>query len=195
MARPDKVAIVEEIQQKLDGSDAAVLTEYRGLTVGELAELRSALRPAATEYKVFKNSLARRAVEASGHEELLDLLEGPVAFAFVQGDAAVAAKAIDDFAGDHDALIVKGGLLGDTFLAAVDVKALAKLEPRDVILAKIAGAFQAPMTKAAGLFSAIPRQMAQLTQALVDKRVAEGEEPETDTETEKNDDDTESTED
>lgn len=185
MARPEKVAVVEEIQQKLDDADAAVLTEYRGLSVGELAELRAALRPASTEYKVFKNSLARRAVEAAGRDDLVDLLEGPVAFAFVRGDAAAAAKAIDDFAGDHEALVVKGGLLDGKLLEPADIKALAKLPTRDVMLGTIAGAMKAPLTKAAGLFGSFPREMAQLTQALVDKRVAAGEEaPPGDTPTE-----------
>ena len=92
VARPEKTAVVDEIRTKLDESDAAVLTEYRGLTVTELAQLRGTLRPAGTEYKVFKNSLARLAVEAAGLPELVPMLEGPVAIAFVHGDAVVAAR-------------------------------------------------------------------------------------------------------
>src|SRR3954470_11878021 len=98
MARPEKVAVVDEIRTKLGDADAAVLTEYRGLTVTELATLRAALRPAATEYKVFKNTLARRAAEDTGLAEIIPLLEGPVAIAFVSGDAVMAAKALRDFA-------------------------------------------------------------------------------------------------
>ena len=116
MAKADKTAVVDEIRSKLDGADAAVLTEYRGLTVTELADLRGALRPAGAEYKVFKNTLARRAVEAAGLADLLPLLEGPTAFAFVNGDAVVAAKALKDFGRSNPALIVKGGLLGPKFL-------------------------------------------------------------------------------
>ena len=103
MARPEKVAVVDEIRTKLGDADAAILTEYRGLTVTELATLRGALRPAATEYKVFKNTLARRAAEEAGLTELAALLEGPTAIAFVQGDAVGAAKALRDFGrGDAD---------------------------------------------------------------------------------------------
>ena len=108
MARPEKTAVVEEIRAKLTESDAAVLTEYRGLTVTELAELRGTLRPAGTEYKVFKNTLARRAVEAAGLNELLPMLSGPTAIAFVRGDAVVAAKALRDFGRANPALIIKG---------------------------------------------------------------------------------------
>lgn len=175
MARPEKVAVVDEIRQKLDDADAAVLTEYRGLTVSELAELRAGLREAATEYKVFKNTLARRAVEGTDLDDLLPLLDGPVAFAFVHGDAAVAAKALKTFARDHEALVLKGGLLDGRFLEAGDVRALAEIPPRDELLARLAGAFQAPLTKAAGLFQAFPRNVAQLTQALIDQRVEAGE--------------------
>jgi len=175
MARPEKVAVVEEIQQKLGDADAAVLTEYRGLTVSELAELRAGLRDADTEYKVFKNTLARRAVEGTEREDLLPLLDGPVAFAFVHGDAAVAAKRLKTFAKDHEALVLKGGVLEGRLLEASDVSALAEIPPRDQLLAQLAGAFQAPLAKAAGLFQAFPRNVAQLTQALIDKRVEAGE--------------------
>jgi large subunit ribosomal protein L10 len=177
MARPEKVAVVEEVRTKLASADAAVLTEYRGLTVKELATLRAALRPAATEYKVFKNTLARRAVEESGLNELVSLLEGPVAIAFVSGDAVAAAKALRDFGRTAPALVVKGGLLGGRVLSAADVAALAEIEPRDVLLARLAGAFQAPLVKAAGLFQAVPRSLAYGVKALIDQRIAAGEAP------------------
>src|SRR5688572_1905675 len=118
MPRPEKTAVVEEIKAKLSEADTAVLTEYRGLSVGALAELRGSLRPANTEYKVFKISLARRAVEAAGLPDLLPLLEGPIAFAFVRGDAVLAAKALKDFGRTHPELVVKGGLMGERFLDA-----------------------------------------------------------------------------
>lgn len=170
--RPEKVAVVDEISSKLTEADAAVLTEYRGLGVGDLAELRGALRPSGTEYKVYKNSLARRAVEAAGHEDLLPLLEGPVAIAFVRGDAAVAAKALNGFAKDHEALVLKGGLLGDRFLTAEDVVALSKIAPREELLARLAGGFKAPMTKAAGLFGVFTRNFAYGLKAYADQRAA-----------------------
>jgi large subunit ribosomal protein L10 len=175
MARPEKVAVVEEIREKLAASDAAVLTEYRGLKVGELAELRGALRPAGAEFKIFKNTLARRAAEESGLPDLVPMLLGPTAIAFVTGDAVTAAKALRDFAKAHDALIVKGGLLGTATLTAGDLLALADVPPREVLLARLAGGFQAPMVKAAGLFQAFTRNFAYGIKALVDQRVAAGE--------------------
>ena len=175
MARPQKTAVVDEIRTKLGDADAAVLTEYRGLTVSELAHLRGALRPVGTEYKVFKNTLARRAVEEAGLAELVALLEGPVAIAFVHGDAVVAARALRDFGRTNPALVLKGGLLGSRVLSASDVSALADIEPRDVLLARLAGGFQAPLAKAAGLFQAFTRNLAYGVKAYIDQRVAGGE--------------------
>jgi large subunit ribosomal protein L10 len=175
MARPEKVAVVEEIQTKLDAADAAVLTEYRGLTVSELAELRASLRPTGTQYKVFKNTLARRAIEGRGLDEVTDLFEGPVAIAFVQGDAAAAAKALREFGRAHEALVVKGGLLGERVITPTEIAALADLPSREVLLTQIAGLFQQPLTRAAGLFQAFPRNFAYGVQALIDQRVAGGE--------------------
>jgi large subunit ribosomal protein L10 len=175
MARPEKVAVVEEIRTKLGDADAAILTEYRGLTVTELARLRGALRPAATEYKVFKNTLARRAAEEAGLADLAELLQGPTAIAFVRGDAVAAAKALRDFGRASPALVVKGGLLGPRVLTPRDIEALADIEPREVLLARLAGGFQAPLTKAAGLFQAFTRNFAYGVKALIDQRVAGGE--------------------
>jgi large subunit ribosomal protein L10 len=187
MPRPEKVAVVEEIRTKVSEADATVLTEYRGLTVRELANLRGALRSAGTEYKVFKNSLARRAVEGAGLEGVTSLFEGPVAIAFVRGDAAAAAKALRDFGRTNPALVLKGGLLGTRVITAAEIEALAELPPRDVLLAQIAGTFQAPLVKAAGLFQAFTRNFAYGVKALIDQRVAGGEaapvaEPEPDSE-------------
>ena len=175
MARPEKVAAVAEIRERLTESDAAVLTEYRGLKVSELAELRGALRPAGTDFKIFKNTLARRAAEEAGLAELVPMLEGPTAIAFVKGDAVIAAKALRDFGRTNAALVVKGGLLGTNVLGAGDVTALADVAPREVLLARLAGGFQAPMVKAAGLFSAFTRNMAYGIKALIDQRIEGGE--------------------
>ena len=175
MARPEKVAVVDEIRTKLDESDAAILTEYRGLTVSELAALRGALRPAATAYKVFTNTLARRAADEAGLSELSALLQGPTAIAFVNGDAVGAAKAIREFGKTAPALVVKGGLLGGRILTPGDIEALADIEPREVLLARLAGGFQAPLTKAAGLFQAFTRNFAYGLKALVDQRIEGGE--------------------
>jgi large subunit ribosomal protein L10 len=176
MARPEKVAVVDEIRTKLDEADAAVLTEYRGLSVQDLAELRASLRPSGTQYKVFKNTLARRAIEGRGLEEITDLFEGPVAIAFVHGDAATAAKALREFGRTNPALVVKGGLLGERIVTPKDIEALAELPSRDVMLTQIAGLFQQPLTRAAGLFQAFTRNFAYGVQALIDQRVAGGEE-------------------
>jgi large subunit ribosomal protein L10 len=175
MARPEKVAVVEEIRTKLDEADAAVLTEYRGLTVHELADLRASLRPSGTQYKVFKNTLALRAIEGRGLDDIAGLFEGPVAIAFVNGDAATAAKALRDFGRDNPSLVVKGGLLGERVVTPVDIAALADLPSRDVMLTQVAGLFQQPLTRAAGLFQAFTRNFAYGVQALIDQRAAAGE--------------------
>jgi large subunit ribosomal protein L10 len=175
MARPEKVAVVEEIRTKLAESDATVLTEYRGLTVHDFADLRGSLRGSGTEYKVFKNTLARRAVAGAGLDDITSLFEGPVAIAFVRGDAAAAAKALRDFGRTNPALVVKGGLLGERVITPADIEALADLPSREVMLTQIAGMFQAPLTKAAGLFQAFTRNFAYGVQALIDQRVAGGE--------------------
>ena len=166
-------AVINEIAERLGDADAAVLTEYRGLTVTAIAELRAALRPAATDYKIYKNTLARRAAEAAGLTELIDSLSGPVAIAFVRkdgGDAVTAAKALRDFAKTNPNLVVKGGVLGPRVLTTADVEALADVPPRDQLLARLAGGFQAPLTKAAGLFQAFTRNFAYGLKAYIDTR-------------------------
>ena len=171
-----KVAVIDEIKERLAGSDAAVLTEYRGLTVSEIAQLRAALRPAATDYKIFKNTLARRAAEEAGLTEVAEQLSGPVAIAFVRrdgGDAVTAAKALRDFARGNPNLVVKGGVLGPRLLTTADVESLADVPPRDQLLARLAGGFQAPLTKAAGLFQAFTRNFAYGLKAYIDTRPAE----------------------
>jgi large subunit ribosomal protein L10 len=177
MPRPEKTAVVEEIRNKLDAADAAVLTEYRGLSVRAMAQLRGSLRPANTEYKVFKNRLARRAAEEAGLTDLLPLIGGPVAIAFVHGDAVPAAKALRDFGRTNPELVVKGGLLGPRVLTAADLVALADIPPRDQLLTQIAGTFQAPLTKAAGLFQAFTRNFAYGVRALIDERESGSSEP------------------
>jgi large subunit ribosomal protein L10 len=170
-----KAEVIDEIRSKLDAADAAVLTEYRGLSVTDLANLRASLRGASTEYKVFKNTLARRAAADTGLAEIVPLLEGPVAIAFVSGDAVLAAKALRDFARTNPNLVVKGGLLDERVLTAKDIESLADVAPREVLLARLAGGFQAPLVKAAGLFQAFTRNMAYGLKALVEQRVAAGE--------------------
>jgi large subunit ribosomal protein L10 len=167
--RPEKVAVVADVRERFEAADAALLTEYRGLNVKAMAELRRQLRPVGGEYKVYKNTLVRFAARELGADELEALLVGPTAITFVSGDAAAAAKALRDYARTNQALVVKGGLMGRTVLSAADVVALADLPSRDVLLAQVAGAFQAPLAKMAGLLQALPRNFAYGLKALIDQ--------------------------
>src|SRR5437588_5950160 len=168
--RPAKVAVVDEVRQRLTSSDAAILTEYRGLNVAEMARLRRSLREAGGNYKIYKNSLARFAVRELGLEELEAMLLGPTAIAFVDGDAAAVAKALRDFSRTNPALVIKGGVLGTTVLSAADAGALAELPSRDQLLAQLAGAMAAPLQQLAGLLAAVPRNFAYGIRALAEKQ-------------------------
>jgi large subunit ribosomal protein L10 len=164
--RAEKVAVVDEVRERFDGANAALLTEYRGLNVASLAQLRRALRDAGGEMKVYKNTLVRFAARDLGLD-IEALLTGPTAIAFVDGDPVNVAKALRDFARTNPALVVKGGLLGDKTLSAAETQALADVEPREVLLAKLAGAMAAPMVQFAGLLQALPRNFAYGLQALI----------------------------
>jgi len=173
--RPEKVAVVEEVRERFASASAALLTEYRGLDVAALGQLRRALREAGGEYKVYKNTLVRFAAQQAGLE-LDEMLTGPTAIAFVgqrpdgePGDAVMVAKALRDFAKTYPALVVKGGVMDNASLSADDARALADVEPREVLLAKLAGAFAAPMQQFAGLLEALPRNFAYGLSALIDK--------------------------
>jgi large subunit ribosomal protein L10 len=167
--RPEKVAVVDEVRSRLSSSSAALLTEYRGLKVSELARLRGVVREAGGEYKIYKNTLVRLAVQDLGLAELDELLTGPTAIAFVDGDAVVVARSLRDFARANPNLTIKGGLLGRSVLNAADAGALADVAPRDVLLAQLAGALAAPLQQMAGLLAALPRNFAYGLQALIDR--------------------------
>lgn len=171
-ARPAKVATVAEIASKLGESQAVFVSEYRGLSVKQLAGVRNALRPVGAEHVVYKNTLARIAVKETGLDGLESILVGPTALTFVTGDIAGAAKALRETAKTMPALVIKGGVLGGVALSADDVNALADLPSREELLAKIAGAFQAPLVKTAGVLSALPRKFAYGLQALIEKQAA-----------------------
>jgi large subunit ribosomal protein L10 len=171
--RPEKVAVVDEVREKLAAADAALLTEYRGLSVKQLADLRRQLRTSGGEYKVYKNTLVRFAAREVVDDDLDALLTGPTAITFVRGDAAAVAKTLRDYARTNQALVLKGGLLGTRVVGARDVEALADLPPREQLLAQLAGAFQAPMVKMAGLLQALPRNFAYGLQALIDQQAGE----------------------
>jgi large subunit ribosomal protein L10 len=170
--RPDKVAIVEEITTKLNESVAVFVSEYRGMKVSQMANLRAPLRAAGAEHKVYKNTLARLAATDAGYESLNEYLLGPTALTFVTGDSVAAAKALLDQSKANPLLVIKGGVLGDAPMTADDVKALASLPSREVLLAQLAGAFQAPLVKTAGLLQALPRNFAYGLSALIDQKAA-----------------------
>jgi large subunit ribosomal protein L10 len=170
MARPEKVTAVEEISSRFGESNAALLTEYRGLTVGEIAEVRGALREADADYKVLKNTLVRIAARESGLDGLEALLTGPTAIAFVRGDAVAAAKALDDAAKRFPVLVVKGGILKGKVLDAGQAKALASIEPREVLLAKIAMLVNQPAQQTINVFSALLRNLGSMLAQVVEKK-------------------------
>jgi large subunit ribosomal protein L10 len=173
MANAEKTALIEELVGKFQNSSGAVLTEYRGLTVAQLRELRDSLKGNAT-FNVTKNTLAKVAATQAGvGDQVAPMLSGPSAIAFVDGDVAQAAKGLLDFAKANPLLVIKGGVLDGKALTAAEVGKLADLEPRDVLLAKLAGAMKASMSNAAATFNALPTQMALLADALRAKVEAE----------------------
>jgi large subunit ribosomal protein L10 len=167
--RPEKVAVVDEVKGRFSAASAALLTEYRGLDVAAISQLRRALREAGGEYKIYKNTLVRFATQDLGLE-IDELLTGPTAIAFVDGDAAAVAKALRDSARTNPSLVLKGGLLGTKSLTADEVRALADLPSRDVLLGQVAGAMAAPLQQFAGLLQALPRNFAYGLKALLDER-------------------------
>ena len=172
MAQAEKATAVADIAEQFKSSTATVITEYRGLTVANLAELRRSLAGSAT-YSVAKNTLIKRAASEAGVQGLDELFVGPTAIAFVSGEAVDAAKAIKKFAKDHKALVIKGGYMDGRALTVAEVERIADLESREVLLAKLAGAMKANLSKAAGLFNAPASQMARLAFALQEKKAAE----------------------
>lgn len=174
MATPAKVSMVAEIADKFRTSNAAVVTEYRGLKVSQLSKLRSDLG-AEVSYTVAKNTLVRLAAAEAGVRGLEEMFNGPTAIAFITGEPVTAAKALRDFARTNELLVIKGGLMDGRVLNPYDVTKLADLESREVLLAKFAGAMKASLTQAAVLFNQLPSQVARLAAALQEKKVAAGE--------------------
>ena len=172
MARADKATAVADITEQFNAATATLITEYRGLTVANLAELRRSLAGAAT-YSVAKNTLIKRAASDAGVEGLDELFAGPTAIAFVTGEPVDAAKAIKTFAKEHKALVIKGGYMDGRALSVAEVERIADLESREVLLAKLAGAMKGNLAKAAGLFNAPLSQFARLAAALQEKKASE----------------------
>jgi len=169
MPKQEKVERVAELTQRIQGSDALLLTEYRGLTVSEITELRRSLGEGGTKFQVVKNTLMRRAVNDAGVAELESLLEGPSAVAFVEGDPVAAAKSVVDAAKKFPTLVLKGGFMDGKMLSADDAKALAALESREVMLSKIAGLVKSEMSKAAALFVGAQSKFLSVLEAYKEK--------------------------
>ena len=173
--RPEKVAIVDEVRDRIENAEAVMITEYRGLTVSALSELRTNLRPVGGRYKIYKNTLVRRAANDVA-DGFTDLLTGPTALAFTEqtpegeaGDVVAVAKVLKDFGKANPELIIKGGVFEGNFIDAAELSQLAEIEPREVLLAKLAGAIAAPMSSLAGLLQALPRDFAYGLKALIDE--------------------------
>jgi large subunit ribosomal protein L10 len=172
-----KVAVVDEVRTRIGDASASIVSEYRGLTVAEWKELRTSLAAVGGDYRIFKNTLVRRAIDGGEYQPLGEYLNGPSALTFVQGDVSAVAKALKDFARGNPLLVIKGGLADGSLLSSSDLAALADLPPRDVLLARIAGALAAPMQQMAGLLQALPRGLAYGFSALIEQREAGGEKP------------------
>ncbi len=177
MARPTKVTTVADLADHFRTSSATVLTEYRGLTVAQLKELRRSLGDTVT-YAVVKNTLTKIAAKDAGVTGIDDLLSGPSAIAFIRGDAVDAAKGIRNFAKANPALIIKGGVMDGVILSAQEIVRLADLESREVLLAKMAYAMKAKQSQAAALFSAPLAKTARALGALQTKLAAGAPAPE-----------------
>ncbi len=170
MPRPEKVQAVADIKESLQSSEAVFLTEYRGLSVKAVQELRANLRASGAEYKVVKMTLARLAAGDAGISGLDEYLLGPTALAFAKTDPVATAKALKNFARSHEVFVLKAGVLSGSILSPEEVSRLADIEPREVLLAKIAGAARAPLMQAASLFASFNRSAATMFHQLLDKK-------------------------
>ena len=173
--RTHKVEVVAEVKTRMGEATASIVSEYRGLTTAELAELRTSLSAAGGDYRIFKNTLVRLAIDGGEYQPLSEYLNGPSALTFVQGDISAVAKALRDFSRANPLLVIKGGLADGSLLSPADLAALADLPPREVLLARLAGALAAPMQQMAGLLQALPRNMAYGTSHLIEQPKEGGE--------------------
>lgn len=170
MPRPEKVQAVTDIRERLEDARAVFLTEYRGLSVGAVQELRNSLREAGAEYKVVKMTLAKLAAGDAGIEGIDEYLEGPTALAFANTDPVATAKALKEFSQSHDVFVLKAGYLSGNILSPEEISNLAEIEPREVLLAKIAGAAKAPLYNFAGMLASFNRDAASMFTQLLDKK-------------------------
>jgi len=170
MPRPEKVKAVTDIRERLEDAEAVFLTEYRGLSVQAVQDLRRALRENGADYKVVKMTLARLAASDAGIKGMGEYLAGPTALAFANADPVAAAKALKEFAKSHDVFVLKAGFLSGSVLSPEEVAKLAEIESREVLLAKVAGAAKAPLAKAAAMFASFSRDAASVFTQLLSKK-------------------------
>jgi large subunit ribosomal protein L10 len=177
MNRDQKTAVVEEIAGQLQDAEAIFAVDYRGISVDQVAELRTKLRAADARFRVVKNSLSERAADKAGMDSLKPMLVGPTALAFVKGDAALAAKALNDTARQLNLLDFKGGVLNGSTLSADDVRSIARLPAREVLYAQLVGTVAAPLTGLARGLNALIGGLAIQLQAIADQGLVSGEAP------------------
>lgn len=170
MPTPEKVQAVADIREALEGAEAVFLTEYRGLSVKAIEELRTSLRESGADYKVVKMTLAKLAAGDAGFEGLDDYLAGPTALAFAKSDPVATAKALKDFSKAHNVFVLKAGFLSGNILTPEEISKLAEIEPRDVLLAMFAGAAKAPLYQASGMFASFTRDAASMFDQLMTKK-------------------------
>src|SRR5881275_2524253 len=177
MLRQDKERIVSELAERLKGSQSLLVADYRGLSMTEIDELRTKLLETGARFSVVKNTLTRLAAEQAGATQLLELIDGPTAIAFIdaEGDPAAAAKILNDTARAHDVLVIRGGLLEGDTVSDVEVKRLATLPPADVVRAQLAGAVAGPLTTVVGLFTAPLRDLVNVLDARIKQLEEQGE--------------------
>ena len=172
MPKEEKVEAVQELRERIEGSNSLLLTDYRGLTVSDITTLRKALREAGAEYKVVKNTLFRLAAEKLADSGVYDLLVGPTAVAFVHNDPIAPAKTIMDFAKDHKELEVKGGYVEGRLLAADQIQALARIPPKEVLLAQLVWSIRSPISGLVGTLQGLMSNLVYTVQAVADQKAA-----------------------
>src|SRR5919199_6544172 len=177
MLRRDKERIVRELAERLKSSETLLVADYRGLTMSEIDELRTKLLESGARFSVVKNTLTRLAAEQAGVTQLLELIDGPTAIAFIdrEGDPVAAAKVLNDTARAHDVLVIRGGLLEGDAVGDAEIKRLATLPPADVLRAQLAGAVVAPLTTVVGLFTAPLRDLVGVIDARIRQLEDQGE--------------------
>lgn len=172
MPKQEKVDLVTKMHEDIQNSDALVMTDYRGLTVSEITDLRRSLRDAGTTYAVVKNTLFELAAKDQVKEDVTPLLVGPTAVAFVRQDPIASAKALVEFARTHKALEIKGGYVDGQVMSAAEITALSKIPPKEVLISQMLGAFQSPITGFVGTLQGIMSQFVFTLQAVADQKAA-----------------------